>query len=975
MQLAEVMRRVHFGYRESPTGFRGSHGSYIADVSRSGSVTVTPYHHPRRGSRAEREDEHGLPRRTREHSPALSGAAVTIDTHAISHGGVSLPVAARSTRINDRGELLIDRGIAVEHLDNRAEGIEQSWHFDQRPAGKGALTLRVTVSGAALTATTAQGLHFGTTATTVGLRYSQAVWVDANGRRTAVPARWEAGEVVLEVSDETLTSTRWPAVLDPTIGPEFGIDRTAVSGPAGDNQYSPRSAGLGAEHLVVWQDFRDHTTFDVWAARVKSTGEVVDTGGIRITDATGDQVAPTVTAVGDHYFVAWEDWRTGTAQVYGRRVSAMGVPTSAEFLLTPAGAFDGLPSVASNGTHVALSWTKYDVVSGFYNVVARSITPTNSLEAVGSITNAPGQHSLYSATAFDGFRTIVVWEQYDTGFTIDVHGRMLDPITGATSGSVFVASNASYNQHAPSVACNGAKRCFVAWHDTRNSSISVDIYGTGIDTAPTNPVALNGASTGLLIQNRLNARVEFPEVAYGGGLFLVVWQDNNDGIHPRSHISSQRISDAALPAFVGTELPIVGSAGGTLDNYSPAVSFASTSFLVSWLVVPDSTLEADIRGTLINPDASPASGLLTIAQVSESVHHTPATAFSSGIYAVVWEDYRNPSAGYDILGARFTSTGAFMDELPTIAGTTNAERNPSILGTLGRFHVTWERHHDTTPGSSTLEENVYVRWFDANFPHTSSSAEQLVAGTIEREGRPKLCASGALVYVVFERGNQAMQIMGRLMPALSTPGAEFTIASSIEPLRLGGVSHRCALAYERFISWDNHDVHYCRWGATSFPCTAVATTAADERTPTTAVSDESGLKVWVAWSEYRAATDWDIRARRFDVLTPELDLDLAATTATERNPVGALGQNVPVLFAWERVSGGTIEAFARRIDSLGNNPDTGWSGDLAPSTSNESSLSLAMNLDTPSQFIFVYHRPMLSNGMAGDRVYGRVLSF
>ncbi len=43
VQIAEVMRRVHFGFRESPDGFGGSHGSYISNVSRSGSVTVTPY--------------------------------------------------------------------------------------------------------------------------------------------------------------------------------------------------------------------------------------------------------------------------------------------------------------------------------------------------------------------------------------------------------------------------------------------------------------------------------------------------------------------------------------------------------------------------------------------------------------------------------------------------------------------------------------------------------------------------------------------------------------------------------------------------------------------------------------------------------------------------------------------------------------------------------------------------------------------
>src|SRR6185503_12252229 len=102
-------------------------------------------------------------------------------------------------------------------------------------------------------------------------------------------------------------ASTYPATLDPTIGPEFGMD-TPVLTPPLNAQSSPAVAFDGTYYMVVWQDYRSGTSYDVYGARVNTSGAVQDATGIAIATGAGDQSAPDIafdSSMGDRFLVVW----------------------------------------------------------------------------------------------------------------------------------------------------------------------------------------------------------------------------------------------------------------------------------------------------------------------------------------------------------------------------------------------------------------------------------------------------------------------------------------------------------------------------------------------------------------------------------------------------------------------------------------------------------------------------------------------
>ncbi|MFA5034092.1 MAG: T9SS type A sorting domain-containing protein [bacterium] len=82
----------------------------------------------------------------------------------------------------------------------------------------------------------------------------------------------------------------------------------------------------GTNYLVVWQDFRNGAS-DIYGVRVNQQGTVLDSTGIVISNAPGNQLNPSVAFDGNDYLVAWQDFRnpTDTSCIYATYVSPDGV--------------------------------------------------------------------------------------------------------------------------------------------------------------------------------------------------------------------------------------------------------------------------------------------------------------------------------------------------------------------------------------------------------------------------------------------------------------------------------------------------------------------------------------------------------------------------------------------------------------------------------------------------------------------------
>ena len=144
---------------------------------------------------------------------------------------------------------------------------------------------------------------------------------------------------------------------------------------AANDQSAPAVAFDGTNFLVVWQDGRSGTNSDIYGARVSRAGAVLDGTGIPISTAANDQYAPAVAFDGTNYLVVWQDRRSGTTyDIYGARVSRAGVVREPAGFAISRGcrATRTSPQVAVNGSFLVVwrdrrSGTNWDVYGNRVN--------------------------------------------------------------------------------------------------------------------------------------------------------------------------------------------------------------------------------------------------------------------------------------------------------------------------------------------------------------------------------------------------------------------------------------------------------------------------------------------------------------------------------------------------------------------------------------------------------------------------------
>jgi hypothetical protein len=148
--------------------------------------------------------------------------------------------------------------------------------------------------------------------------------------------------------------TRWTSaggVFDPT-----GMQIAAAAG----HQYAP-AVSYGGEHfLVVWADERSGTGTDVYGARVATSGGIVDTSSVPFSTAAGNQSSPDLAFDGSNVLVVWNDRRSGTTyDIYGSRWSpTSGVLNAGGIPISTAARDQFEPEVAFNGSYLVV-WRDY----------------------------------------------------------------------------------------------------------------------------------------------------------------------------------------------------------------------------------------------------------------------------------------------------------------------------------------------------------------------------------------------------------------------------------------------------------------------------------------------------------------------------------------------------------------------------------------------------------------------------------------
>ncbi|MEO0100477.1 MAG: T9SS type A sorting domain-containing protein [candidate division WOR-3 bacterium] len=515
--------------------------------------------------------------------------------------------------------------------------------------------------------------------------------------REQVKVPFDVNEVIERVSHNKMRERE-------ALNGEFLIDTTIVYGSAPYEQRSPSVAFDGTNYLVVWEDERSGYS-DIYGARVSQAGIVLDINGIPISTAVNWQMYPSVAFDGTNYLVVWQDYRSGNSDIYGARVSQAGVVLDPTGILISTAAYDQhSPSIAFDGTNYLVVWQDYR--SGSSDIYGARVSQTGSvLDPNGIAISTAEDDQEAPSIVFDGTNYLVVWEDGRSGPS-DIYGArvsqagvVLDPngipisiaierqrypsiafdgtnylvvwqdrrlgdwhIYGArvSQAGIVLDTNgipisiAPERQRYPSVAFDGTNY-LVVWEDRRSGNF--DIYGARVSQAgallDTNGIAISTAATSQM----------YPSIAFDGTNYLVVWRDYHSGEYD---IYGARVSQAGI-VLDTNGIPISTAAG---DQRYPSVAFDGTNYLVVWQDTRRG--EYDIYGARVNPSGIVIDSFAVSVQTGDQ--YSPALARGLGNQVLItysgWTgEYQGRTYNtYRIWGKFYPFIGIEQDRYPPLSG-------------------------------------------------------------------------------------------------------------------------------------------------------------------------------------------------------------------------------------------------------------------------------------------------------------------
>jgi hypothetical protein len=955
--VQKVMDQVHFAFRPQGQGWEGGHSTYAVRVEADG-FSVTPAHYPR-STEEQRSQRPEAP----THAP-VKGAPVRFGTAQVSRGGVPLASPAAKGRVKDSGGLTFARGEVAEHLQNARDGVEQSWSFERKPGGAGDLEVRLPVKGARFLGETVNGLHFASGSTGLGVRYGHGTWVDAEGHRTPVPSRFEADSIVLSVPSVVVEASAYPAVLDPIVSPELGMD-APVSGPADEDQTNPAIAHNGTTYLVVWEDNRVYADSDIYGARVSNTGTVLDGTGILIAQSSGWLYKPAVAHDGTNFLVVWQESRGLTGQdIYGARVSGAGTVLDPSTI--PISTIDNnqtVPSVAHDGTNFLVVWQdrRGGTSDDIYGARVSGAGAVLDLGGIPISTAANNQTA--PAVASNGTNSLVVWQDTRSGGSSDIYGARVSNTGTVLNTSGLLISTAVNAQEAPAVAYNGAD-FLVVWQDFR-SGTNYDIYGarvsgTGVVRNP----------SGLAISTAANDQKD-PAVARAGTNCLVVWQ----------HASGSGIYGARVSG-TGTVLDTNGMRlsaplpSGSSFEYTPAVAHDGTNFLVVWRSRDMNTGGDDIYAARVSGTGMVLDTTANRLSTTANGQYTPSVAHDGTNFLVVWLDHRGDTR--TIYGARVSETGTVLDP-SGISVTTSVPGDAPVVAHDGtNFLVVWRQYRFS---AGTGDDIVGAR---VSSDGTVLDPSGLLISTAPgNQGRPMLAHDGMNFLVVWHesRSDTGYDVYGARVRSDGTvlDSSGIPIATAIGNQFYPSVAFNGTnflVVWNESVSGSSDNIYGARVssaGAVLDPSGILISTTPSSDKGTTSVA-HNGMYFLVVWEEYISSTGYDIYGTRVSSDGTVLDSSgIPISTATDRQALPVVAYDgANFLVVWEDSRGGprSYDIYGARVDEWGTVLDP--SG-IPISTEPEAEHEPRVTSMGGESSLVVYRRFNSSPDISSERVQARLV--
>jgi YD repeat-containing protein len=376
---------------------------------------------------------------------------------------------------------------------------------------------------------------------------------------------------------------------------------------------------------------------------------------------------------------------------------------------------DGATSTLTNPVRTYASVGVYTVtltanaVSGMKDSLTRTryITVTPGLGDPVAVATDPFANEGQPTIAYNPVAAeyLVAWRSWNSQGDIYARRVLSD---GTPSGNAIAVIVKSGEQLDPQVAY-GAGMYLVVWRDSSDTSVRGQLIQASGALSGTEFVIGSGPS------NNDMPAVDFNPVT---GEFLAAWANNSGG----DHVRVQRITPSG--ALVGS-LIVVSNYNG---NYYPAVTNdAAGNYLVAY-VCPDSSYFGVCAQRLSGTGALLGAAFSVFDGSQNS--SVPAVAYSpqSDEYLIAWRESR-ASGAQDILLRRISSAGAVLGSAASLQAQTADPYGPAIAYRAGNmsYVVVWP---DNRNGNWDVDGTVIDSDgtpLGSMFPIEATSADQLEA--------------------------------------------------------------------------------------------------------------------------------------------------------------------------------------------------------------------------------------------------------
>jgi hypothetical protein len=270
-----------------------------------------------------------------------------------------------------------------------------------------------------------------------------------------------------------------------------------ISGPGGVSDEDRPAVAFNPEQgefLVVWRDLRDYASsgMDIYGRRVSVEGQRIGPD-FRISDGAGRNAenSPAVAydPDADGYLVVWSDSRNDVflrgADIFGRRVSAAGVPQGHDFLISGPKAlghdYDPAVAYSPDSAEYLVVWTDYrNFASRNTDIYGRRVSSAGKAVGPDFRVSGPGAKGAesFAALAYSqkAGEHMVVWADGRNG-AARIFGRRVK-LDGSRPDPEFRVSGGAAVAAFPTVAfAPPLVQYLVAWQDERTAATTgKDIY-------------------------------------------------------------------------------------------------------------------------------------------------------------------------------------------------------------------------------------------------------------------------------------------------------------------------------------------------------------------------------------------------------------------------------------------------------------------------------------------------------------------